>query len=44
MDGQREYQHGNVRETFFLNQFKDLHEINLSDQADFLVHKSTLSK
>lgn len=30
---------GNVRETFFLNQFKDLHEINLSDQADFLVNK-----
>lgn len=30
---------GNVRETFFLNQFKDLHEINLSAQADFLVNK-----
>ena len=30
---------GNVRETFFLNQFKNLHEINLSEQADFLVNK-----
>ncbi len=30
---------GTIRETFFLNQFKDLHEINLSDQADFLVNK-----
>jgi len=30
---------GNVRETFFLNQFKDLVEINLSEQADFIVDK-----
>lgn len=30
---------GTIRETFFLNQFKDLHEINLSEQADFLVNK-----
>jgi len=31
---------GNVRETFFLNQFKDLHDINLSKNADFLVDKT----
>ena len=30
---------GNVRETFFLNQFKGLHEINLSETADFLIDK-----
>lgn len=30
---------GNVRETFFLNQFKGLHEINRSDVADFVVNK-----
>ncbi|MGB0999462.1 MAG: ATP-binding protein, partial [Flavobacteriales bacterium] len=28
---------GNVRETFFLNQFKGLHEINRSEQADFVI-------
>lgn len=33
---------GNVRETFFLNQFKDLHEINLSEVADFLIDKTYL--
>src|SRR5690606_28400249 len=27
---------GNVRETFFLNQFNSLHDINLSTTADFL--------
>jgi len=27
---------GNVRETFFLNQFKELHEINLSEKCRFL--------
>ncbi|AYD47819.1 ATP-binding protein [Arachidicoccus soli] len=31
---------GNVRETFFLNQFKGLHEINLSETADFMVDKT----
>lgn len=31
---------GNVRETFFLNQFKGLHEINLSEAADFVIDKS----
>lgn len=31
---------GNVRETFFLNQFKGLHEINLSEHADFLIDKT----
>lgn len=31
---------GNVRETFFLNQFKGLHEINLSGTADFLIDKT----
>lgn len=31
---------GNVRETFFLNQFADLHEINLSEQADFIIDKT----
>lgn len=30
---------GNVRETFFLNQFKGLHEINLSETADFVIDK-----
>lgn len=28
---------GNIRETFFLNQFKGLHQINLSEQSDFLI-------
>lgn len=28
---------GNVRETFFVNQFKGLHQINLSKTADFLI-------
>lgn len=28
---------GTVRETFFLNQFKGLHEINLSIEADFVI-------
>ncbi|WP_417359224.1 ATP-binding protein [Galbibacter sp.] len=31
---------GNVRETFFLNQFKGLHEINLSQYADFVIDKT----
>jgi len=31
---------GNVRETFFLNQFKGLHEINLALTADFLIDKT----
>jgi predicted AAA+ superfamily ATPase len=31
---------GNVRETFFLNQFKGLHEINRSEKADFLIDKT----
>ncbi|MGF7230062.1 hypothetical protein, partial [Arachidicoccus sp.] len=31
---------GNVRETFFLNQFNGLHEINLSKTADFIVDKT----
>ncbi|WP_335966731.1 AAA family ATPase [Galbibacter sp. PAP.153] len=31
---------GNVRETFFLNQFKGLHEINRSEIADFLIDKT----
>lgn len=31
---------GNVRETFFLNQFKGLHEVNLSKTADFLIDKT----
>lgn len=30
---------GNLRETFFLNQFKGLHQINRSDQADFIINK-----
>lgn len=30
---------GNVRETFFLNQFKDLFEINLAEKADFIIDK-----
>ena len=30
---------GNVRETFFLNQFRGLHEINLSEHADFIIDK-----
>lgn len=30
---------GNVRETFFLNQFKDLYEINLAEKADFIIDK-----
>ena len=28
---------GNVRETFFLNQFKGIHEINLAEKADFVI-------
>ncbi len=28
---------GNVRETFFLNQFKGIHEINRSEIADFII-------
>ena len=31
---------GNVRETFFLNQFKDVHEINLAEKADFIIDKT----
>ena len=31
---------GNVRETFFLNQFKGLHQINRSETADFLIDKT----
>src|SRR5690606_4759151 len=31
---------GNVRETFFLNQFKGLHEIGLSETADFIVDQT----
>lgn len=31
---------GNVRETFFLNQFKGMHEINRSDTADFVIDKT----
>lgn len=31
---------GNVRETFFINQFKGLHEINISQTADFLIDKT----
>ncbi len=31
---------GNVRETFFINQFKGLHEINLSETADFVIDKT----
>ena len=31
---------GNVRETFFLNQFKGLYEINLSETADFVIAKT----
>ena len=31
---------GNVRGTFFLNQFKGLHEINLSETADFVIDKA----
>jgi len=31
---------GHVRETFFLNQFKGLHEINLSTVADFMIDKT----
>jgi len=27
----------NLRETFFLNQFQELHQINISNQADFLI-------
>jgi predicted AAA+ superfamily ATPase len=30
---------GNVRETFFLNQFKGLREINLSEKSDFIIDK-----
>lgn len=30
---------GNVRETFFINQFKFLHEINLAPKADFVIDK-----
>ncbi len=28
---------GNLRETFFINQFKGLHKINLADKGDFLI-------
>lgn len=28
---------GNLRETFFLNQFNDLHNVHLSSQADFII-------
>lgn len=31
---------GTVRETFFLNQFKGLHEINRSEKADFVINKT----
>lgn len=31
---------GNVRETFFLNQFKGLHEINLAEKTDFIIDKT----
>ncbi len=31
---------GNVRETFFLNQFKGLHEINLAETADFVIDQT----
>lgn len=31
---------GNVRETFFLNQFKDIHKINRSIKADFLIDQT----
>ena len=31
---------GNVRETFFLNQFKGLHEINRSEVADFVIDRT----
>lgn len=31
---------GNLRETFFLNQFKGLHHINLADKVDFLVDQT----
>lgn len=31
---------GNVRETFFVNQFKSLHQINLSEKADFVIDKT----
>lgn len=31
---------GNVRETFFLNQFKGLHDINRSEKSDFIVNKT----
>jgi uncharacterized protein len=31
---------GNLRETFFLNQFKGLYDINRADKADFLVDKT----
>lgn len=31
---------GNLRETFFTNQFKHLHQIHLSDRADFLINKN----
>jgi predicted AAA+ superfamily ATPase len=30
---------GNVRETFFLNQFKGIREINLSEESDFIIDK-----
>lgn len=30
---------GNVRETFFLNQFTGLHEVNISPVADFIIDK-----
>ncbi|GGE35236.1 ATP-binding protein [Psychroflexus planctonicus] len=30
---------GNIRETFFLNQFTDVHQVHLSQQADFLINQ-----
>src|SRR5690606_5607584 len=31
---------GNIHETFFVNQFKGLHEINLSTSADFIIDQT----
>lgn len=31
---------GNVRETFFVNQLKGLHEVNISPTADFIIDKT----
>ena len=30
---------GNLRETFFVNQFKELHQINLAEKGDFLINE-----